>query len=188
MVAAACEKNTDRLPVRLMFQDEARFGRMSDPRRCWAPAPFRPVVGLALVREFVYEYAAVSPGEGSLDYWTTSAMNTEHMSQFLAQVRSDHPGEFIIMIVDGSGSHKGKKLQVPENVELILLPPYSPELNPVERIWNELRKKEFANRVFDSLDAVVHQLHTGLVSMAANNVAMKSLTCWPWIYDTLKEN
>lgn len=187
-MATACEKNTDRLPVRLMFQDEARFGRMSDPRKCWAPAPCRPVVGLALVREFVYEYAAVSPGDGSLDHWTTSAMNTDHMSQFLTQVRNAHPGEFIIMVLDGSGSHKGKMLQIPENVGLILLPPYSPELNPVELIWNELRRKEFANRVFDSLDAVVHQLETGLVTMAANKVAMKSLTCWPWINDTMKAN
>lgn len=57
-MAAACLKNEHRLPVRLMFQDEARFGRMSDPRSCWAPAPHRPVVGLALIREFRYEYAA----------------------------------------------------------------------------------------------------------------------------------
>jgi len=157
-VATACEKNTERLPVRLMFQDEARFGRMSDPRRCWAPAPCRPVVGLALVREFVYEYAAVSPGDGSLDHWMTLSMDSEHMGQFLAQVRKAHPGEFIIMVLDGSSSHKCKKLQIPKNVELIFLPPYSPELNPVELLWNVLRRKEFANRVFDSLDAVVHQL------------------------------
>lgn len=56
------------LPVRLMFQDEARFGRMSDPRSCWAPAPHRPVVNLAMIREFRYEYAAVSPWDGCLDF------------------------------------------------------------------------------------------------------------------------
>ena len=67
-MAAACLKNEDQLPLRLMFQDEARFGRMSDPRSCWAPAPHRPVVGLALVREFRYEYAAVSPWDGGLDF------------------------------------------------------------------------------------------------------------------------
>ena len=54
-----------------MFQDEARFGQMSDPRSCWAPAPHRPVVNLALVREFRYEYAAVSPWDGCLDFMTT---------------------------------------------------------------------------------------------------------------------
>ena len=60
----------DSLPVRLMFQDEARFGRMSDPRACWAPAPHRPGVNLALIREYRYEYAAISPWDGSLDFMT----------------------------------------------------------------------------------------------------------------------
>ena len=107
-MASACEKNHDRLPVRLMFHDEARFGRMSDPRKCWAPAPCRPVVGLALVREFVYEYAAVSPWDGSHDYWTATAMNTENMNRFLDQIRHAHPREFIIMVMDGASSHKCK--------------------------------------------------------------------------------
>jgi len=66
-VAAACLKNDKKMPIRLMFQDEARFGRMSDPRACWAPAPFRPLINLALVREFRYEYAAVSPWDGHLE-------------------------------------------------------------------------------------------------------------------------
>src|SRR3989304_1713185 len=86
MVATACLKNQGNLPVRLMFQDEARFGRMSDPRACWAPAPNRPMVGLALVREFRYEYAAVSPWNGDLDYMTSEKMNTENMNRFLKQV------------------------------------------------------------------------------------------------------
>ncbi len=171
-----------------MFQDEARFGRMSDPRKCWAPAPCRPMVGLALVREFVYVYAAVSPQDGCLDYWTIPKMNTKNMNQFLSQVRNVHPDEFIVMILDGASSHKGKELIIPDNVVLVKLPPYSPELNPTELIWNELRKNEFANRVFDSLDAVVWQLETGLVKMATNKTAVKNLTCWPWINVILKAN
>ncbi|MCB2147658.1 MAG: hypothetical protein KQI81_14370 [Deltaproteobacteria bacterium] len=69
-----------------MFQNEARFGRMSDPMACRAPSPHRPVVNLALVREFRYEYAAISPWDGCLDYMTTEKMNTENMSQFLYQI------------------------------------------------------------------------------------------------------
>jgi len=74
------------IPLRLMFQDEACFGRMTDPRACWAPAPHRPIVELALVREFRYEYAAVSPWDGCLDYITAEKMNTESMSLFLEQI------------------------------------------------------------------------------------------------------
>ena len=103
-MATACLKNQDNLPVRLMFQDEARFGRMSNPRACWSPAPHRPVVNLALVREFRYEYAAVSPWDGSLDYMTSEKMNTESMNCFLQQINAAHPDDFIVMVLDGAPS------------------------------------------------------------------------------------
>lgn len=180
-MAAAAVSNRHNLPVRLMFQDEARFGRMSDPRSCWAPKPLRPLVNLALIREFRYEYATISPWDGALDYMTADKMNTENMSSFLAQVSTAHPGEFNIMVVDGASSHKSKDLKVPENVALVLLPPYSPELNPAEQIWNVLRKRYFANKVFDSLDAATQQAERGLSEMASNRDAMSSLTNWPWI-------
>jgi len=185
-VAAACLKNEDQLPLRLMFQDEARFGRMSDPRSCWAPAPHRPVVNLALVREFRYEYAAVSPWDGCLDFMTAEKMNTDSMSRFLLQVSEAHKDEFIVMVVDGASSHRSKELKVPENVSLIRLPPYSPELNPAEQIWNMLRRDYFANRVFDSLNAATEQAELGLAEMAANKSAIHRLTNWPWISAILK--
>ena len=169
-----------------MFEDEARFGRMSDPRSCWAPAPHRPVVNLALIREFRYEYAVVSPWDGSLDFMTAEKMNTENMSRFLAQVSEAHQEEFIVMVLDGASSHKSKDLKIPKNVALVLLPPYSPELNPAEQIWNTLRRDYFANRVFDSLDAATVQAENGLTVMAANKSAMRQLTNWPWISAILK--
>ena len=180
-MAAANQKNVDRLPIRLMFQDEARFGRMSDPRACWAPAPQRPVVNLALVREFRYEYAAVSPWDGALDYMTAENMNTDSMSGFLAQISQRYTDEFIAMVLDGASSHKSKDLKVPTNVSLVLLPPYSPELNPAEQIWNALRRDYFANRVFDSLAAATEQAQRGLAAMAAHKEALRQLTNWPWI-------
>jgi transposase len=71
---------------------------------------------------------------------TADKMKTENMSNFLAQVSIAHPDAFSIMVVDGASSHKSKDLKVPENVALVLLPPYSPDLNPAEQIWNRLRK------------------------------------------------
>lgn len=169
-----------------MFQDEARFGRMSDPRACWAPAPYRPVVDLALIREYRYEYAAVSPWDGCLDFMTAEKMNTENMTCFLRQVSKAHEDEFIVMILDGASSHKSKDLMIPKNVALIKLPPYSPELNPAEQIWNILRRNYFANRVFDALDAAIMQAELGLAAMAANKSATRQLTNWPWISAILK--
>jgi transposase len=186
MVDAACMKNEEQLPVRLMFEDEARFGRMSDPRACWAPAPHRPVVKLALIREFRYEYAAVSPWDGCLDYMTAQKMNTTNMSLFLEQVSSAHETDFIVMVLDGASSHKAHDLVVPKNISLVLLPPYSPELNPAEYIWNILRRDYFANSVFDSLDAATSQAERGLAEMKGNKEAIRGLTNWPWISAILK--
>ena len=139
--------------MRLMFQDEARFGRMVRSRRCWAPMPERPVVANGYQREFVYVYGAVSPMEGELDWMICPKMNTERMGEYLAQVAAAYPIEFIVMVVDGASSHVAKDLVVPENIRLLRLPSYSTELNPQEHVWDEIREKEFSNRVFQTSPA-----------------------------------
>ncbi len=164
-----------------MFQDEARFGRMVRIRRCWAPRPWRPKVDNGYERQFVYVYGAVSPMQGELDWKICPEMNTERMNEFLQQTSQAHASEFIVMILDGASSHRSQELRVPENIRLHRLPGYSPELNPQEHVWDELREKEFPNRVFDSMDGVLAQLEAGLPRMAANPEALKSLTAWPLI-------
>lgn len=171
--------------ARLMFQDEARFGRMSRARRCWAPAKCRPVMSNGYEREFTYVYGAVSPLEGDFDYRACEKMNTEEMGGFLQQISGKYPDEFILMVVDGASSHKAKALQIPENIHLILLPPYSPQLNPQENVWDEIREKNFPNRVFESMEAVREQLAKGLSAFAQNPAAVISLTAWPWITNVL---
>ena len=94
--------------------------------------------------------------------------------------------DFIVMVLDGASSHKCKDLKVPENITLVFLPPYSPELNPAEQIWNILRRNYFANRVFESLEAAIHQAELGLDRMACDSKGMQSLTNWPWINAILK--
>jgi hypothetical protein len=175
--------------VRLMFQDEARFGRMVRIRRCWAPEPLRPSVANGYEREFFYVYGVVSPLEGNMDWMISKKMNTVQMSYFLSQVSIAHPNDFIIMVLDGASSHKAKELQVPENIRFIPLPPYSPELNPQEHVWDELREKEFPNRVYNNLSSVVNQLEMALPKLSVDSVRLHNLTAWPWIISiNLKAN
>jgi len=164
-----------------MFQDEARFGRMVRPRRCWAPAPLRPVISNGYERQFVYVYGAVSPVQGELDWWLCREMNTVRMGEFLQQVSQAHPRELIVMVLDGASSHKAKHLTIPHNIRLLALPPYAPELNPQEHVWDELREKEFPNRVFNHLEAVIRQLEQGLPGLATDSKGLRSPTAWPWI-------
>ena len=132
-------------------------------------------------RQFLYVYGAVCPLGGSLDWMICKEMNTDRMNEFLEQVSRAHSGEFIVMVVDGASSHRSRDLRVPENVRLHRLPGYSPELNPQEHVWDELREKEFPNRVYDSMDGVLAQLESGLPRMAANTKGLRSLTAWPWL-------
>jgi transposase len=85
------------------------------------------------------------------------------------------------MVLDGASTHKAKALEMPSNVDLIILPPYSPELNPSERLWNSLRRDFMCNRYFETLTEAVDQVKLGLKTMKRDRRALKSLTLWPWI-------
>jgi len=73
-------------------------------------------------------------------------VNTECMQLFIAEIARRYPDENIVMVVDGAGWHQSKSFALPENLRLHFLPPYSPELNPQEHIWDELREKHFHTR------------------------------------------
>lgn len=169
--------------VRLMFQDEGRFGLLGKPRRCWAPAGVRPVVGARLLRKFSYAFAAVSPHDGVMDSLILPWVNasTMSMSMFLATVSQRHPDEYIVMVMDQAGWHIAHELEVPKNMRLVLLPPYSPQINPAEHIWDALRENCIGNTVFASLDAADKALSKGLRSLESDPERMQSLTGFEWI-------
>lgn len=168
-----------------MFQDEARFGRINDVRRCWAPKPIRPLCQAMLTHEYTYAYAAIEPITGTMDTFILPQVNTHCMQLFLNEVGARHLGQNIVMVLDGAGWHSSKSLIAPPNIRLLALPPYAPELNPVEHIWDELREKCFHNKVFDSLNALEDDLAFGLLAMENTPEVVKSIAAWPWIIDVL---
>ena len=103
------------------------------------------------------------------------------MNIFLGQVAEDFSDYFILMLADQAGWHVSQKLQVPENIRLISLPPRSPELNPAEHIWEELREKNFANRAFRDLDEVEDTLCQGLNDIAMDPEKLRSMTNFPYL-------
>jgi transposase len=107
--------------------------------------------------------------------------NTEMMNLFLAQVAEDFPDYFILMLVDQAGWHISRRLKVPENLRLIELPARSPELNPAEHIWEELKEKNFANKAFEDLDEVEENLCLGLNALADNPDKVRSMTNFPYL-------
>jgi hypothetical protein len=123
------------------------------------------VVGARLERKYIYAFSAVSPHDGVLDSLVLPWVNAQSMSLFLAEVAHRHAAEFILMVMDQAGWHLAGELNVPENMRLLFLPPYSPELNPAEHLWEALREDCFANHVFTDLDAVETVLAEGLLAL-----------------------
>ena len=168
-----------------MFQDEARFGRLSDPRRCWAPKPIRPLCQAMCVREYTYAYAAVDILTGEMNSLILPFANTDCMQVFLNEVSCRHPQHNIIMVVDGASWHRALTLEIPKNIRLLYLPPYAPELNPVEHLWDELREKFFHNHVFKNLAALEHHLEGALLYLENNHEQVRSIVAWRWIINSL---
>ena len=171
-------------PIRVMFQDEARFGRISDTRRCWCPKPVRPLCYAMVTQEYTYAYAAISV-DGVLDSLILPHVNSDCMQVFMDEVASRHMNERIIMVLDGAGWHTSGLITVPQNMKLVSLPPYAPELNPVEHIWDDLREKAFHNRVFENIDGLENYLETSLRELEQDMERVRSIVAWPWIINAL---
>ena len=127
--------------LRVMFADEARFGRMNRLRPCWAPIGTRPEVAAQLIREYIYLYGAVSPKDGTCVYLIMPTSNTACFQAFLHMLARRFARQDILLVLDGAPNHRCGDLAVPNNITLLYLPPYSPELNPKENLWDELAKK-----------------------------------------------
>jgi putative transposase len=112
-------------------------------------------------------------------------VNGSCMQIFLDEVSSRHPEDHIVMILDGAGWHRNTELNIPANIRLVNLPPYSPELNPVEHIWDDLREKYFHNHVFDGIDALESHLALALRNMENHPDHVHSIVAWPWIINAL---
>lgn len=169
----------DLRPLLVMGQDEGRFGRSTSPRRCWVPPGVRARAPRQVVREYSYAFTAVAPKEGWLSSLILPKANSAMMSLFLAHVAQEYAGYFIVMQVDRAGWHRSKELVVPENIRLLAQPAHSPEVQPTEHIWDEVREKHFHNRVFEDMDAVEHTLVEGLSALRAEPERVRSLTYFP---------
>ena len=164
----------------IMFQDEARFGRINSPHKCWVKGK-RPYVYCQIVREYTYAYAAVCPFDGTMVSLVIPVVSTPAMNIFLEEVSKRYKEKIIIMFLDQASWHRSNELKIPLNIKLLALPAYSPELNPTEHVWDELREKWFHNITFDSIDAVEYRLADGLYDLESSNTLVQSLTGFDWI-------
>lgn len=165
----------------ILSEDEGRFGRINAHRPCWAPKGMRPKAPRQIVRAFVYVYTAVCMALGKMTSLILPCANTEMMSLFLEEVSEDFRDFFVIMLIDQAGWHTAKKLKIPENIKLLPQPSHSPELNPVEHIWEDLREKAMPNRAFKSLDQLEDALGNRLRELECQPETVRSMTYFPYL-------
>ena len=157
MVRAALPKAATGRPLEIWFQDEARVGQKGGHAYIWAPVGSRPLMVRDNRHISTYIFGAICPDRaiGSamiMPYANTEAMNV-HLEEISAEVA---PGSHAILVCDGAGWHqRGGKLLVPDNITLLTLPPYSPELNPMENVWDYLRQNKLCATVWDTYDHIL---------------------------------
>jgi hypothetical protein len=167
----------------VFFEDEASFGRINHVRKCWVHRPDRAIVKKQAVREYIHAFTAVCPQTGETCSIISPVCNTNAMNALLAETSITFPSYRILMIMDSAGWHTTKKLELPENISILPLPPYSPELNPTEHIWDYIREqKKFNNHVFNSIDAVDKQLGIALCDLHNEKDIISKMCNFNWIY------
>ena len=164
--------------IRLMFMDEAAFGRINEPASCWAPAGIRPIVPCQMVRDYMQVYGAVDPQSGEDCFIIAPKCNTDWTNVFLEELSKKYEKDYILLCWDNAGWHKSKGLKVPDNIRVFYIPPRTPEMNPIEQLWPEIRY-DFKNKMFGSIAEVVDQLCISINSLTKSLV--QSITGRDWI-------
>ncbi len=139
----------------IFFFDEARFGTHSNIGHAWFEKGERTPMKIKMGFQNFYIYSAIHAFNGNEFSLTMPKLNTQCMNIFLKKLSENLDTKTIYVVMDRAAWHKSKFLDVPDNIKVILLPPYCPELNTVERFWNYIKSKLIKNKIYDSLE----QLH-----------------------------
>jgi transposase len=168
--------------VRVFSQDESRFGLLTVRRRRLTAAGVQPVGSVQHVFEWFYVYGAVAPTTGERFFLELLYLNAETFQLFIDAFAGAFPESLNLLLLDNSGAHTAQRLQWPDNVRAVWLPPYCPELNPIERVWRDL-KDDLAWEQFADLTAQLH--HVGDLLQAYDAPTLQALTSYRYLVDAI---
>jgi len=148
--------------VDFWFQDEARFGQQNTTTRLWAERGTRPRAVKQQQFEYAYLFGSVCPSRGIGEALVVPWVNKEIMLAHLQQISHvTESGRHAVVIMDGASWHANDIANDIDNVSIIKLPPYSPELNPIEQVWSWIRQHCLANQCFKDYDDIVSKVCAG---------------------------
>ena len=166
----------------LWAQDEHRLGLLPVVRRVWAPRGQRPTAPVRRRYQWLYAYGFVRPTTGQSWWCLLPAVSTAAFGRALVEFARDEgigPARRAVLALDNAGWHRAKAVALPPGVHLAFLPPYSPELQPAERLW-PLLDEPVANRVFADLDALEAALAARCRTLEADRPTVKAHTRFHW--------
>ena len=145
-------------PIEIWFQDEARVGQKGGHAYIWAKVGSRPPMVRDNRHDSAHLLGAICPARGVGAAIIMPAVNTEAMNAHLSEIGSQvAPGAHAVLVLDGAGWHQtGGDLNVPDNITLLSLPPYAPELNPMENVWEYLRANKLCAVVWNTYDEIIN--------------------------------
>ncbi|WP_255710079.1 IS630 family transposase [Aquimarina aquimarini] len=144
--------------INLYFQDESRFGLMTHTGRCLTSKGVKPIVKYQHAFKNTYLYGIFSPINGDAFIYEIEGTASEIFYKYLVEFSKYKPTEFKVIIIDNAGFHSMKNYQIPDNIALIRIPPYTPELNPAEKVWAYI-KQYYKNKVLENLNSLKEWLH-----------------------------
>ena len=165
----------------MWFQDEARFGQHGTITRVWALRGSRARVVRQTKYEWLYVMGAVCPATGQTVGLLSPNIDTNIMNVFLEQfTKETDPEVYVILVWDQAGFHTSNDLKVAQNVTIVPLPAYSPELNPVENLWHYFRSHYWANRSYKDYDDLRHAAIDAWQNAALDPEIIKSVCRIPY--------
>ena len=148
------KKNPEK-EIQLWFQDEARFGQKGMVSKIWTLKGDRPTLYRQNGFKSAYFVGAVNPENGDKFTLIFDGLDTEIMNEFLKRISMHvEKNVHIIMLVDGAGWHRSEDIKIPANITLYPFPPYSPELNAIERLWDYLKENFLSGRIFVDMEEI----------------------------------
>lgn len=170
-------------PIELWFQDEARIGQKNGHTRIWARKGTRPRLPADQRYASAYLFGAICPARGTGAGLALPFVDTEAMQLHLDEIsRHVARGAHGVLLLDRAGWHTTDRLAMPDNLTLIFLPSRSPELNPVENIWQYMRANWLSNTVFENYDAVVDAACQAWNNLIAEPDTIKSIGTRKWAH------
>jgi transposase len=167
--------------LEIWFQDEARIGQQGTLTRIWAKQGSRPRALRDLRHQWAYIFGAVCPARRATAALVLPCANTEAFSFHLAEISKEvATGAHAVLTLDGAGYHAATGLKTPDNISLLPLPSYSPELNPMENVWEYLRKNKLAITVYRDYGHIVDKSCEAWNFFANDKAAIASITFRDW--------